>query len=426
MSTPLEAALSAWLVFLGDFGVDLKPQLLPGATDAQIASVEKTLGKQMPDDWQALYRIANGQLDPYENPDFDQPYAPLFGNYPFLSLEGAAMMYEGVLSTVEFMEDDPSINEGVDVREGDPIRPVAGSRGWWPIGGTDSYVLAVDLDPPREGTYGQVVSFDLAGPERHVLADSITSLLRDAASRLDKSEKERYQISEKGQPDNNYTSVWFDIDWRVKPYSVEDYRESIAEMPPAYKAWVEKMEAQQEERSRQFADWLSKHEHVKEHVDSIVGWISFSLRFEPTTMPPANVLQEMDYLAQSLGQIPLPSQSNKPNSIDVRKSDFRNYYMSLARVLVMDPSLSMGGTMLGDGGPQVDEIITLYHQYHLESDTWSEKEFESANAMRSVFENLSIGEIGFGTMEYAGTELKICYMKADQESADLIWYAKIS
>ena len=69
--------------------------------------MENTLGKAMPKDWKSPYKLADGQVDPYKISDCTK----LFGHYEFLSLESAAMNYEGVRSAAEEAADDPTIRK---------------------------------------------------------------------------------------------------------------------------------------------------------------------------------------------------------------------------------------------------------------------------------------------------------------------------
>lgn len=139
--TPLEYALSAWIAFHAELGVEIEATFLPPATEEQIVDVETEIGYRLPEDLRKLYLIANGQLGPYGDQKLEgiTRWAPLFGNNDFMSLDQAIGQYRSYLDMYQFdlnfrskynaANPDKKIEPIVwDVREGDPIDPPDGIR----------------------------------------------------------------------------------------------------------------------------------------------------------------------------------------------------------------------------------------------------------------------------------------------------------
>ena len=219
--TPLETAFDAWLAFHAALGVDLESALNPGAADIAIERVEAAIGRELPADLRALYRIADGQADPFGARGAtggDGPRAAMFGRERFLSLDEA-------LAEWRFWHDEIWLPEQAhggfppdhDVREGDPVDPVYWQPSWFTFAGSDGgNGYAVDLDPPRGGTYGQVVLVGSDEWERRVIASSVTELMAEAAARLDPDEPHRFVRDEGDARDRPQVS--FDMDWRETPH----------------------------------------------------------------------------------------------------------------------------------------------------------------------------------------------------------------
>ncbi len=149
----LQSALLAWLAYLSTLGVDMRAQLNPPATDAQVAAAEAATGDRLPDDVRALYLFANGQQfpDDFMRTRPGSTTAFLFGNYEFIDLAEA-------------------------VRS--PGRP-----GWFPFasdGGGNFY--AVVLSPAAGESRGAIIVTG-RDEDRRVLAPSLTAFFAQAAAR---------------------------------------------------------------------------------------------------------------------------------------------------------------------------------------------------------------------------------------------------
>jgi len=180
-------AFDAWLAALAALGFQAPAHLNPPASQAQIGKFEASVGFALPEDLRALYRIGNGQVDPWGIKDAapGTKVAPLFGSYIFLSLDQAQGEYECWQDIRDEAGEDfaDDYNDTV-LRPGDP--PVYAEYwrpGWVPFstdGSGNHY--AVDLSPPPGGTVGQVIVFGADESIRKVLAPDLATFLSDAAA----------------------------------------------------------------------------------------------------------------------------------------------------------------------------------------------------------------------------------------------------
>ncbi len=89
----IELALSAWIAFHAKIGINIEPTLMPPATEEDILTVEKAIGYRLPEDLRELYKLANGQYNPYDHAAqldarlaTDEPWAPFFGHFEFFTI----------------------------------------------------------------------------------------------------------------------------------------------------------------------------------------------------------------------------------------------------------------------------------------------------------------------------------------------------
>jgi cell wall assembly regulator SMI1 len=62
----LTNVLERWLRVFDSLNIVIRNQLNPPATDQQVAEAEEQIGVAFPQDVRELYRIANGQLSPFD------------------------------------------------------------------------------------------------------------------------------------------------------------------------------------------------------------------------------------------------------------------------------------------------------------------------------------------------------------------------
>lgn len=151
--------------------------LAPGASAQDIARVERTFGRALPEDLRASLCIHDGQCR---------------GCFPFLvnwELLGTSQMVE----TWRFL-DDLARREDFSARDRDvipvgPVHRVWWSDAWLPItDGCNGDYACADLDPASGGTYGQIVLMRHDADEREVIAPDFTTYLGAFLARLEAGE----------------------------------------------------------------------------------------------------------------------------------------------------------------------------------------------------------------------------------------------
>jgi len=204
----LETALTAWIAFHAQLGVDVDAFFLPPASEAQIAEVEEQIGYRLPEDLRELYKITNGQWNTYDGDssvldvDRDQRWAPLFGNYDFLPLHEALEKYqfylESYTSEKEFNKkyyaanpDKTYVPTVWEVREGDSVDEAGWNPSWFTFAGSDANTYSVDLSPPHGGNPGQVVLHGADEWILQVVGHSITDMMEQAVTHLSSDEEHR-------------------------------------------------------------------------------------------------------------------------------------------------------------------------------------------------------------------------------------------
>ena len=146
--------------------------LPPGASEEALRAAEVQLGLRLPDDLRSFYRLHDGLGGSW------------FLHYgEFLSLGNLAMQL-GWYAEMERTQDPADPLYQTKALSG-PIKPV-----WWssrrlPVTDNSGDHTMIDLDPPPEGTVGQVIAYDHeVGPTR-VLAPSFSAWLARIATALE-------------------------------------------------------------------------------------------------------------------------------------------------------------------------------------------------------------------------------------------------
>ncbi|MFD9687762.1 SMI1/KNR4 family protein [Kitasatospora sp. NPDC059088] len=185
-------------------------QLPPPASATALAEAEHRLGTPLPADLRALYLIADGDGNGYEN-------LWLFGNNLWLSLEDLVDCQAEWSEPVWFGWDLEWDAVVFDADPADTVRRCGGHPGWLPFAsGQDGNFLAVDTAPARKGRPGQVIRMGRDFDHRpEYVADSVTSLL---GHYLDLLEEGAYEVID--------GSIRF-----LEPARDPGYNEVVSEMP---------------------------------------------------------------------------------------------------------------------------------------------------------------------------------------------------
>lgn len=352
MST-FETAFVAWLAFISNLGANIESQLLPPADKADIEELSATVGYKLPEDFVALYLIANGQLDPYwSDQSFTGTFSPLFGNYELIPIEKILSEYADL---ADMHKEFPPEEHRVDVRIGDPVAAAAWQPGWVPFAVSNAAYYAVDLTPLRGGTYGQVIEFGHDTVENRVLAASISEFLVLAAANLDPNEPHRYDYTE-ADPNSmggrNFSSLFFDMDWTRTPEAPTDYTDYKPD--PAWETWNDDNQAAVDA----FADWLGGRGFSLADQEIFKRW-TFEMRM-PMSMKMGGLLSS-----------PMPDDSimqiqMKPNPV----------YELASLELALRESTNY---IVEDLPVTLEEAFTLLHQYRLEMGVWNQQQYDAAD-----------------------------------------------
>lgn len=148
----------------------------PGASEAQISDLERSLSIQLPEDVKSSYRIHNGQRA--------YTYGLMSGR-EFLSLERIKdewQAWKELLDDGTFETDDGQ-DQGSEPAQG--ICNVWWSPGWIPLtyDGSGNHDC-LDLNPAEGGTYGQIITMWHDDPVREIVAPSFCDWLRQQGEGL--------------------------------------------------------------------------------------------------------------------------------------------------------------------------------------------------------------------------------------------------
>jgi cell wall assembly regulator SMI1 len=160
--------IEAWLAANAP---DIRADLQPGASDADLASAAAAFGVELPSDVVASYRVHDGTRG---------GAGPLLGDWRLLSLAAAAQEWKTLQEWADGGEFEDSEAEPAAQIKDDWWNPR-----WIPVASNSAGdFLCVDLDPAPAGTRGQVMSYYHAEPRRELVAASIERWLADFAAAL--------------------------------------------------------------------------------------------------------------------------------------------------------------------------------------------------------------------------------------------------
>jgi cell wall assembly regulator SMI1 len=154
---------------------DLKKSLKKGASDKQIAKLEKRLGVELPEEYKTFLQLCNGQKAEAEAGFYD----------------GELLSAENVVIQWDVWRD---LLEGGDF-EGTTSEPQKGIRNdWWnpkwiPItyDGNGNH-LCIDLEPARGGRPGQIITMWHDSAERELMYASFTDWLEHILTGVESGE----------------------------------------------------------------------------------------------------------------------------------------------------------------------------------------------------------------------------------------------
>ena len=177
--------ISHWLV-------DHAPRILneslnPGASEAQLAALEATIGQHLPADYKALYLRHDGLNEAAEN----------FGNFFY------GMSFLPLAEVTALWQSRAAAHAPAPIRQVHPTLKADNAQRpqWLCLGFDGSHVwLCVDLDPVDSNHYGQVILVDEEAEAAFPVADSVVGLLTDFAQDL---KQHRYTLDPDALEDGN-------------------------------------------------------------------------------------------------------------------------------------------------------------------------------------------------------------------------------
>jgi cell wall assembly regulator SMI1 len=160
----------------------VRGMLNPPTDEAALTRLATTLGRGLPEDFLASYRIHDGA---------NRVSGPIIG-VPLLSAAAIVKEWKGLRPRRG--QDCPAPEQPVSARPG-AIQEVGWSAGWIPFAGPDEEnYLALDFDPGPKGKAGQVISFGadqfIYGTPRYVLAPSFREFMAFLADLFAREEVE--------------------------------------------------------------------------------------------------------------------------------------------------------------------------------------------------------------------------------------------
>lgn len=168
MSTDLPTTLARLEAWLAEHAPGIHATLRPGATEAELAVMERVLGRKLPSALRTLYAT---------HADWGHALGLTFLPPVMMQMEWDAWRE----LQAEFQETAGHSSRPVGAVRAQYINP-----GWLPFltdGGGNS--VGVDLDPRPAGTVGQVITFGRDERVKTVLADSLGAFLTEYVVRLE-------------------------------------------------------------------------------------------------------------------------------------------------------------------------------------------------------------------------------------------------
>jgi cell wall assembly regulator SMI1 len=153
---------------LTDWFATNAPELLetfqPGASEAEIADLERHVGLELPDDFRTFLKLCNGQIQ--------DPQAGFYSGdlMSVTDIKSTWSMMQGLIKKGTFKDSTSYPGKGVNAAWWNPA--------WVPfISWTTGDNTCIDLDPAKGGTRGQVIIFWHDQGDRNIKQASFTEWL---------------------------------------------------------------------------------------------------------------------------------------------------------------------------------------------------------------------------------------------------------
>ena len=158
--------------------------LNPGADDADVVSLQESLGIQLPTAFVESLKIHNGESDGW-------PYKVFVGRGAYLATQDILKNWNlRNKVAVEMAAYEEQMRERIIEVVG-PVKPVSFSPRWIPFMDCNSDIFwAMDFDPDEGGVVGQIIEVDFEGAYWNVIADSFEDFFHTYVSSLGANENQ--------------------------------------------------------------------------------------------------------------------------------------------------------------------------------------------------------------------------------------------
>lgn len=162
--------------------------LNPGASDADVALLQDTIGIKLPATFIESLKIHDGENDGW-------PYKVIAGRGAYLAIEDILKNWnlrkQVAVQMADFQDQlDAEVRSGARTIEVDgPVKAISFSPKWVPFMDCNSDIFwAMDFDPEAGGVVGQIIEVDFEGGSWKVIAESFEGFFSDYVSGLQKPE----------------------------------------------------------------------------------------------------------------------------------------------------------------------------------------------------------------------------------------------
>lgn len=156
--------------------------LAPGATDGELAELERGIGRQLPDDVRAVLRLHNGQRLTMTATTWDWA-TPCIPTASFLSTSAILEIWrewEEVRHSPDVTLEELQEIGGVLPSAAGVVKPLYTTPDWIPLWAdtTSADYIGLDFDPDAGGVPGQIINFGRDENYHFLIARNFTELLR--------------------------------------------------------------------------------------------------------------------------------------------------------------------------------------------------------------------------------------------------------
>jgi len=186
------------------------------------------------------------------------------------------------------------------------------------------------------------------------------------------------------------------------------------EMPAAYTSWMEETEQAADLQREQMDVWLQGRNIQEDQRNALIQWFSLALLDNPHMTPPPEVMMEMAQMSESQEDTPaqMMLSASAYRQQDQGTAELQQHLAALARVY-----FSMGMPLTAFNiDMSIEDAVSLYHQYKLESSLWTEADFENMKKLEQEIKNLPLQANGSFSIYTSDSTMTICTSSFDEQT----------